>query len=85
MLWDIADTPAAFFDRLTTDGAVPPLSGSWPSSTLSSEVLPVPLGPSTAMNSPGAHGEVEVVPQHPVAEGQPGAGQLGNDVSSHKR
>ena len=34
--------------------ATPALSGSCPSSTLSSEVLPVPLGPSTAMNSPAA-------------------------------
>src|SRR5882757_590285 len=32
--------------------AVPALSGSCPSSTLSSDVLPVPLGPSTATNSP---------------------------------
>src|SRR5215217_8132415 len=31
---------------------VPEDSRNWPSSTFSSEVLPVPFGPSTAMNSP---------------------------------
>src|SRR5690349_19551319 len=32
--------------------ALPDDSGSWPSRTFSSDVLPVPFGPSTAMNSP---------------------------------
>ncbi len=52
---------------------------------MSSEVLPVPLGPSTATNSPARTVEVEVIPQHPVAERQAGAGQFGDDVSSHKQ
>ena len=55
--------------------ATPALSGSCPSSTLSNDVFPLPLGPSTAMNSPRRHRQVEVVPQHPVAERQPGAAQ----------
>src|ERR1700742_2120701 len=38
---------------LPSTSAVPALSVSCPSNTLSSEVFPVPLGPSTAMNSPG--------------------------------
>ena len=61
--------------RLPFTSATPALSGSCPSSTLSSDVLPVPLGPSTAMNSPADTVDVEVLPQHAIAERQPGAAQ----------
>ncbi|SKU00357.1 Uncharacterised protein [Mycobacteroides abscessus subsp. abscessus] len=33
---------------------LPRVSGTWPKSRRSSEVFPEPLGPSTAMNSPGS-------------------------------
>src|ERR1700733_15997801 len=38
---------------LPSTRAAPALSSSCPSNTLSSDVLPVPLGPSPAMNPPG--------------------------------
>src|SRR3954447_1347878 len=43
-----------------------------------------PVGSEHGDELAGAHGQVEVVPQHAVAESQPGAGQFGNDVSSHR-
>ena len=65
--------------------ALPALSGICPSSTLSSEVLPVPSGSEHRHELAGAHGQVEMIPQHAVAECQAGAGQFGDDVSSHKQ
>ena len=44
----------------------------------------MPFGSEHGDEFAGVHGEVEVVPQHAVAERQPGAGQFGDDVSGHR-
>ena len=51
-------------------------AGPDPSSTLSSVVLPVPFGPSTARNSPSADVEVEAGPQRALAEAHRGVLEL---------
>ena len=53
----------------------PECSSCSPSSTLRKLVLPLPLGPRTAKNSPGLDVQVQVFPERPLAELQGGSAQ----------
>src|SRR3712207_4437760 len=61
---------------------VPDVTGSSPDSRLNSEVLPAPLGPMTAMNSPGATSRVtsETITAPPMAQVRPATCSTGAPV-----
>ena len=65
--------------------ALPALSGSLPEQHLEQRGLTGAVGSEHCDELAGAHGQVEMIPQHAVAECQAGAGQFGDDVSSHKQ
>ena len=78
LLRDVADAPVAAAAHLVrrARGCVPALSGSRPRIARSSVVLPEPLGPSTAMSSPGSTVRSRPAPQLAVAAAERGARDL---------
>ena len=85
VLWDVTDPVAAFGDlpACHRDGA----RAEWQLTEkhLQQRGLARAVGPEHRDELTGTHRQVEVVPQHAVAEGEAGALQLGDDVSSHDR
>jgi hypothetical protein len=84
VLGHVTDSPTALLDRFPADRHV--ARGEWQLAEqhLQQGGLTGAVGSEHGDELTGMHGEVEVVPQHAFAERQTGAGQFGDDVSTHR-